>query len=349
MSLWALPKGSPTDLQPRKGQDMRILVTGGAGYIGSHTVRHLQEHGHSVSVYDNLSRGHSASVPADIFTQGDLHDFNKLDHVMVTNQIEAVIHFAAFAQVGESTKNPELYYRNNVAGTISLIDAMKRCNITKLVFSSTCATYGNPTVVPIVEETPQKPINPYGKTKLMVEWMLKDLCTSHKWSCASLRYFNAAGASPKGDIGEDHNPETHLIPLALNAAVGRSKALEIFGNDYPTPDGTCIRDYIHVDDLASAHRLALEKTLPAEHLCLNLGTAKGNSVHEILNAVKDITGKPVPFTIGARREGDPPALVASCKKANLRLGWEASYKDIRDIIATAWRWHESHPDGYKTR
>ena len=328
---------------------MRILVTGGAGYIGSHTVKHLQEHGHSVHVYDNLSRGHAASVPSDIFTQGDLHDLSKLDHVMVTNQIEAVIHFAAFSQVGESTINPELYYSNNVAGTICLIKAMKQCNITKLVFSSTCATYGNPTVVPIVEETPQKPINPYGKTKLMVEWMLKDLCVSHKWSCASLRYFNAAGASPDGSIGEDHFPETHLIPLALSAAIGQSKQLEIFGNDYPTSDGTCIRDYIHVDDLASAHRLALEKTLPGEHLCLNLGTGKGNSVLEILNAVKDITGKPVPFSIGARREGDPPALVASCKKAYLRLGWEASYKDIRDIISTAWRWHQSHPDGYKTR
>jgi UDP-glucose-4-epimerase GalE len=242
-----------------------------------------------------------------------------------------------------------LYYRNNVAGTISLVEAMKRCNISKLVFSSTCATYGNPTVVPIVEETPQKPINPYGKTKLMVEWMLKDLCAAHKWSCASLRYFNAAGASPDGGIGEDHNPETHLIPLALFAAAGGSKSLEIFGTDYPTPDGTCIRDYIHVDDLANAHRLALEKTLPGEHLCLNLGTGKGNSVYEILNAVKDITGKAVPFTIGARREGDPPALVASCKKANLRLGWEANYKDIREIITTAWRWHQSHPEGYNTR
>ncbi|MBY0326698.1 MAG: NAD-dependent epimerase/dehydratase family protein, partial [Gemmataceae bacterium] len=172
---------------------MRILVTGGAGYIGSHTVRHLRAHGHFVHVYDNLSRGHSASIPAEIFTQGDLHDLSKLEHVMASNQIEAVIHFAAFAQVGESTKNPELYYRNNVAGTISLVEAMKRCNISKLVFSSTCATYGNPTVVPIVEETPQKPINPYGKTKLMVEWMIKDLCAAHKWSCASLRYFNAAG------------------------------------------------------------------------------------------------------------------------------------------------------------
>ena len=328
---------------------MRILVTGGAGYIGSHTVRHLKAHGHFVHVYDNLSRGHAASIPAAIFTQGDLHDSSKLDHVMATNQIEAVIHFAAFAQVGESTKNPELYYGNNVAGTISLVEVMKRCNISKLVFSSTCATYGNPTVVPIVEETPQKPINPYGKTKLIVEWMLKDLCAAHKWSCASLRYFNAAGANPDGGIGEDHNPETHLIPLALFAAAGRSKSLEIFGTDYPTPDGTCIRDYIHVDDLANAHRLALEKTLPGEHLCLNLGTGKGNSVYEILNAVKDITGKAVPFTIGARREGDPPALVASCKKANLRLGWEANYKDIREIITTAWRWHQSHPDGYNTR
>lgn len=326
---------------------MRILVTGGAGYIGSHTVRHLLEHGHAVSVYDNLSRGHSAAVNSSILTQGDLLDSARLDQVMATNQIEAVIHFAAFAQVGESTKNPEIYYRNNVVGTISLIEAMKKNNITKMVFSSTCATYGIPTVVPIVEETPQKPINPYGKTKLMVEWILKDMCASHKWSCASLRYFNAAGASPDGDIGEDHSPETHLIPLAIAAAIGKSKPLEIFGNDYPTPDGTCIRDYIHVDDLANAHRLALEKAIPGEHLCLNLGTGKGSSVHEILDAVREVTGHAVPFTIGPRREGDPPALVASSKKAQLRLGWEASHKNIRDIIATAWRWHQSHPDGYK--
>ncbi len=328
---------------------MKVLVTGGAGYIGSHTVRHLQEFGHEVFVYDNLSKGHAASISANILTIGSLHDLGRLDHILLTNRIDAVIHFAAFAQVGESIKNPELYYQNNVGGTLCLIEAMKRCGINRFIFSSSCATYGNPTVVPIVEETPQKPINPYGRSKLIVEWMLKDLCAAHHWACASLRYFNAAGACPKGDIGEDHNPESHLIPVALFAAAGKSPSIEIFGTDYPTPDGTCIRDYIHVDDLAHAHRLALEKTSLGEHLCLNLGTGKGNSVREILACVKDVTGNPVPFTTAARREGDPPALVASCKKAQLRLGWEASYKDIRDIISTAWRWHQSHPDGYKTR
>ena len=325
---------------------MRVLVTGGAGYIGSHTVRHLLEHGHEVTVFDNLSKGHAASVPADILVEGSLSDSARLDHILVTLRIQAVIHFAAFAQVGESVQQPDLYYRNNVLGTFNLLDAMEKAGVRRMVFSSTCATYGIPETMPIVEATPQNPINPYGRTKLMVEWMLEDMVRHKNWACASLRYFNAAGADPKGDIGEDHTPETHLIPLAIFAAMGKTKGLEIFGDDYPTPDGTCIRDYIHVLDLAQAHRLALEKICPASHLKLNLGTGKGQSVRDVIDAVRKVSGLEVPFRMGKRREGDPPSLVACSDLARNTLGWNPQYLELEKIVETAWRWHMDHPNGY---
>lgn len=327
---------------------MRVLVTGGAGYIGSHTVRHLLEHGHEVSVFDNLSEGHAASVPENILIRGDLGDTARLDHLLLTLRIEAVVHFAAFAQVGESVKRPELYYRNNVMGTFSLLEAMGRAGVRRIVFSSTCATYGVPATMPITEEAPQTPINPYGRTKLMVEWMLEDLARLRGWACASLRYFNAAGADPKGDIGEDHSPETHLIPLAIFAAMGKNKGLEIFGDDYPTPDGTCIRDYIHVLDLAQAHRLAFEKIIPGSHLKLNLGTGKGHSVLDVIHAVRKVTGLDVPHRIGKRREGDPPSLVACSDKARKDLGWAPRYLELDAIVESAWRWHRDHPHGYQS-
>ncbi|MSR31103.1 MAG: UDP-glucose 4-epimerase GalE [Gemmataceae bacterium] len=326
---------------------MRILVTGGAGYIGSHAVRLLLEHGHEITVFDNLSRGHPQAVPRELLVQADLHDIHRLDQVLLNRRIEAVIHFAALAQVGESVKNPALYYKNNLAGTLALLDCMQRAGVKRFIFSSTCATYGAPEKMPISEDCPQIPVNPYGRTKLAVEWALSDYALASDWACVSLRYFNAAGAHPAGDIGENHHPETHLIPLALFAAAGSMPKLVIFGNDYPTPDGACIRDYIHVEDLAEAHRLALEKVPPGQHWRLNLGTGKGSSVTEVLTAAGTVVGKKVPFTLGQRREGDPPELVANATRAREILGWKPVYTELEAIVDSAWKWHRLHPRGYQ--
>jgi len=328
---------------------MRILVTGGAGYIGSHAVRLFGERGHDVWVYDNLSLGHRGAVPAERLIVGDLNEVQKLDHVLVTQRIEAVVHFAAFTYVGESVKDPGKYYQNNLVNTLNLMECLRRHRIGRFVFSSTAATYGIPERVPISEEEPQRPINPYGQGKLAVEHALVDYATAYGWGFAALRYFNASGAAPDGSIGEDHDPETHLIPLVIYAAMGRRPHIEVFGTDYPTPDGTCIRDYIHVDDLAAAHLLALEKLEPGKALRYNLGIGRGYSVREVIRTVEEVTGKPVPVKEGPRRAGDPPVLVASSDKIQRELGWRPQYTELRPIVATAWNWHSKHPRGYNDR
>lgn len=325
---------------------MQVLVTGGAGYIGSHTVRLLLASGHEAWVFDNLVLGHRAAVPADRLIVGDLMEPARLDHVLVTRRIEAVVHFAALSLVGESVQHPARYYQNNVIGTLNLMDMMRRNGIGKFVFSSTCATYGLPDRVPIDESERQKPINPYGNTKLAVERALLDHVTAYGWGVALLRYFNAAGASPDGTIGEDHDPESHLIPLVIQAAMGQRKNIQILGTDYDTPDGTCIRDYIHVDDLAQAHLQALEKLQPGQPIICNLGTGTGHSVREVIRAVEEVSGRKVPAVEAARREGDPPRLVAASDCARQLLGWQPRYTDLRSIVETAWRWHSGHPHGY---
>jgi UDP-glucose 4-epimerase len=326
---------------------MRILVTGGAGYIGSHAVRLFLARGHDVWVYDNLSMGHRGAVPAERLIAADLCETQRLDHALMLHRIEAVVHFAAFAFVGESVTNPAKYYQNNLVNTLNLLDALRRHKIGRIVFSSTCATYGVPEVVPITEDEKQKPINPYGNTKLAVEHALADYAAAYGWGFAALRYFNAAGAASDGSIGEDHDPETHLIPLVLQAAMGQRSAIEVFGTDYPTPDGTCVRDYIHVDDLADAHLLALEALAPGKQLRYNLGTGRGYSVREVIRAAEEVTGKKVGIKEGPRRAGDPPVLVAASEKVQRELGWRPKYMDLRSVVETAWKWHKAHPKGYE--
>lgn len=325
---------------------MNILVIGGAGYVGSHTVRKLTREGHSVWVYDNLSRGHRASVPEGRLIEGELGDRKQLESVLADKKIEAVMHFAAFALVGESVAQPAMYYQNNVTATLELLEAMRAAAVTKIVFSSTTATYGQPKTMPIAETTPQLPINPYGFTKLVVEHALSDYARAYGFGCAALRYFNAAGASPDGDIGEDHDPESHLIPIVLQTALGQRERIGIFGNDYNTPDGTCIRDYIHVDDLADAHDRALQLLEPGSNIQVNLGTGIGQSVNDVIEACRKITGHPIPTVLEARRPGDPDELVADSSLARRLLGWTPKYSDIESVVETAWRWHKSHPRGY---
>ncbi len=327
---------------------MKILVAGGAGYIGSHAVRYLRRAGHEVWVYDNLSRGHRQAVPAECLIEGELEDRGRVAEVLRDKQIEAVMHFAAFALVGESVSDPALYYRNNVVAAISLAEAMRDAGVRKIVFSSTTATYGEPEKQPINEETRQDPINPYGFTKLVFEHVLADYARAYQWGYAALRYFNAAGAAPEGDLGEDHDPESHLIPIVLQVALGQRDEIVIFGDDYATPDGTCIRDYVHVQDLADAHLKALEKLQPGEGLHLNLGTGRGQSVRQVVEACRRVTGHPIPERMGTRRPGDPPELVADASRAAEVLGWEPQYRDIESIVETAWKWHSTHPRGYAT-
>lgn len=328
---------------------MRILVTGGAGYVGSITVRRLLQAGHEVVVYDNLSRGHAEAVPSELLIVGDLADEDRLAGLLKERHIEAVMHFAALALVGESVQQPERYYRNNVVGSFHLLEAMRRAGVGRLVFSSTTATYGTPEKMPIAESTPQNPINPYGFSKLVVERMLADYAAAHGLAFAALRYFNAAGASADGTLGEDHTPETHLIPLVLQVALGQRPVIQILGDDYPTPDGTCIRDYVHVEDLADAHLAALERLQPGQPWHLNLGTGSGYSVQQVIDACRKVTGHPIPTVIAPRRPGDPPALVADSRKAAEVLGWTPRYRTIESIVETAWRWHRTHPQGYRTK
>jgi UDP-glucose 4-epimerase len=325
---------------------MNILVIGGAGYIGSHMVRYLLKHGHEPWVCDNLVTGHRAAVPADRLIEGDLGDRDLMESVLRDKQIDAVMHFAAFALVGESVNEPAKYYQNNVVATCHLLEAMRKADVKHIVFSSTCATYGTPDRVPISESESQEPINPYGFTKLVVERALEDYSHAYDFRFAALRYFNAAGASPDGDIGEDHDPESHLIPLVLQVALGQREHITIFGDDYATNDGTCIRDYVHIDDLATAHLLALEKLESHKSIKLNLGTGRGYSVQQVIEACRQITGHEVPTEIGSRRAGDPPALVADASRARELLAWQPQYSTIESIVETAWQWHRTHPNGY---
>ncbi len=319
-----------------------ILVVGGAGYIGSHTCLRLAEKGFNPIVVDNLSTGHKQSIQWGPFYQTDIFDAAGLEKVFMAHNIQGIFHFAASAYVGESVENPLKYYHNNVAGTISLLAAVKKFGIQKFVFSSTCATYGVPSSTPIDEGFPQNPVNPYGDSKLMVERILKETTRAYGIQTAALRYFNAAGSDPELRIGESHDPETHLIPLAI-AASDNGKELTLFGQDYPTTDGTCVRDYIHVNDLADAHILAFEKMNTEksnEMRAYNLGTGSGVSNLEIINTTEKVTGRKVRYRLGARRPGDPPALVASGEKARRELGWEPKVSDINTIIANAESWHQ---------
>ena len=330
---------------------LNVLVVGGAGYIGSHCLRVLQAAGHRPVVLDNLVFGHRSAVGPKIpFHQFDLGDEDRLAKLFASEKIDVVMHFAAFAYVGESVQDPLKYYFNNLVATLHLLRAMLKADVGKFVFSSTCASFGVPEQLPIHEGTPQAPINPYGQTKLDVENALKALATAHGLSFAAFRYFNAAGAAEDGSIGEDHSPETHLIPVAIAAATGNGPALRIFGTDYPTPDGTCLRDYVHVDDLARAHVAAfpmLEK--PGSMNFFNLGTGTPNSVREVVAAVEKASGMKVPCSEAPRRAGDPPALYADPSKAKRDLGWTVKYDTLDKIVATAWNWHKSHPKGFNDR
>ena len=328
---------------------MNVLVVGGAGYIGSHCVRQLQAAGHQPVVLDNLVFGHRKAVSADVpFYDCDLGDCEAVAKILKDEQIELVMHFAAFAYVGESVTEPRKYYENNFVATLRLLETMLDNNVKKFVFSSTCATFGVPETLPLVEDLPQAPINPYGQTKLDVENCLKAFAHAYGLSFAAFRYFNASGAAEDGTIGEDHNPESHLIPLVIDAATGRRENIKIFGTDYPTPDGTCLRDYVHVDDLSRAHIAVFEKLEePGANYFYNLGTGTPNSVREIITAVEEVTGLKVPVVEDVRRAGDPPALYADSSKAQKELGWEIQYTNVKDIIATAWAWHQSHPNGFE--
>ncbi|QDT00344.1 UDP-glucose 4-epimerase GalE [Adhaeretor mobilis] len=325
---------------------MNVLLTGGAGYVGSHAAKMLLAAGHTTWVYDNLSYGHRQAVPEDRFIEGDLMDGARLAAAFRDYKIEAVMHFAAFAYVGESVTDPGKYYQNNVVGTLSLLDSMRATGVEKIVFSSTCATYGVPEVVPITEAEKQAPINPYGYTKLVIERAMADYAAAYGLGYAALRYFNASGAAADGSIGEDHQPETHLIPLVLDVALGKRDEIKIFGDDYDTPDGTCIRDYIHVDDLATAHIAALEKIKSGEGLLLNLGTGEGASVLEVINACRKVTGKEIPARVVERRAGDPDRLVADASLARKTLDWQPKHVGIKPIVESAWAWHRDHPEGF---
>jgi len=319
----------------------KILVVGGAGYIGSHMVKDLLRNGYFVITLDDLSKGHRELLPGGLFIEGSLGDIVLLDKIFSDYRIEAVMHFAAYSLVGESVGNPLDYYRNNLARTVELLNAMVRHNVKRFIFSSTAAVYGEPIEVPITEDHPCNPTNPYGVTKIAVERMLQDCDSAYGLKYVSLRYFNAAGADASGEIGERHEPETHLIPLILKVATGELESIKIFGTDYPTPDATCIRDYIHVSDLTRAHMLALEALLAKEESSVyNLGNSKGYSVREVIELAKKVTSQPIPAIETNRRRGDPAVLIASSDKIRKALGWEPQYEDLETIIKSAWVWHQ---------
>jgi len=332
---------------------MNVFVTGGAGYIGSHTVRLLVEAGHRVRVFDNLSEGHKAAVPRGTLFEGDLMDERRLAEGLAGG-FDCIMHFAASCSVPESMKDPQKYYSNNVIASLHLAAAMRKAAVPRIVFSSSAATYGNPVKpalseaegTPIPEDHLTEPINAYGQTKLDFERALAYYAGAYGIGYASLRYFNAAGAAPDAKIGEDHDPETHLVPIVLQAALGKRDAVSVFGTDYPTPDGTCIRDYIHVYDLAQAHILAMEAIQPGRGLTFNLGSGAGYSVREVIETARRVTGRQIAVKEGPRRPGDPPSLVASSERIARDLGWKPRFPQLAAIIETAWRWHQSHPDGY---
>jgi UDP-glucose 4-epimerase len=327
-----------------------ILVTGGAGYIGSYMCKCLAKNGYKPIVLDNLVRGHREAVKWGPFYEGSIADKTLLMHVFSKYEVAAVMHFAAFCYVDESVREPIKYYQNNVANTINLLEVMIENNISNFIFSSSCATYGEPIEIPITEQHPQNPINPYGRSKLMVEQILDDSRNIYGLKSVSLRYFNAAGADPDGELGEDHTPETHLIPLVLQTALGQKQAINIFGDDYPTEDGTCTRDYIHISDLAQAHLLALEMLLNSQLTgrYYNLGNRKGYSVREVIETAQKITQKKIPTKTNKRRAGDPSVLIGSGQKAVKELRWKPQFSDLETIIETAWKWHKNNPHGYRT-
>lgn len=327
---------------------MSVLITGGAGYIGSHTVAELLNQGEDVIILDNLQKGHAKAVLAQTFYQGDIRDSDVLDRIFTHHDIDAVIHFAANSLVGESVEQPLQYYDNNVVAAHRLLSKMNEYGVKKIVFSSTAATYGEPKRIPILETDPTDPTSPYGETKLAIEKMMKWCDGAYGIKSASLRYFNAAGAHPDGRIGEDHSPETHLIPIILQVALGKREFISIFGDDYPTEDGTCIRDYIHVMDLANAHWLALRKLRETGASGIyNLGSGTGFSVKQMIDMAREITGHPIPVRVGPRRAGDPAVLIASSEKARNELGWKPQFDNVEEIIRSAWNWHKNHPLGYR--
>jgi len=325
---------------------MNILITGGAGYVGSTCLRYLAGNGHKVVAFDDLRKGHEPAVDGHPLVQGDIADTALLVKTMAEHNIEGVMHFAAATDVGESVTIPEYHYGNNVGGTLSLLNAMLEAGVKRILFSSTCATYGESQKEPMAEDTPQEPCSPYARSKLTVEWMIKDFAEAHELGYTLLRYFNAAGADPEGRFGEAHDPEFHLIPVILQYCLGQRDKLFVFGNDYDTPDGTCVRDYIHVNDLASAHQMALERMTPDTKEVFNIGTGDGHSVLEIIEACRRVTGMDIPYELTPRRPGDAPLLVANGAYMRSTLGWSPRFDSIDAIVETAWRWHQSHPNGY---
>ncbi|MCE5326057.1 MAG: UDP-glucose 4-epimerase GalE [Planctomycetaceae bacterium] len=325
---------------------MNVLLTGGAGYIGSHVLRALKAAGHACVIVDNLVNGNAAAVAGEKLIVADIADAMALRRVMREHRVEAVIHLAAFIEAGESVGNPGKYFQNNTIIGLALLEAMRDCGVNRLVFSSTAAVYGTPDRVPIVESDALRPINPYGASKLCVELMLQGYAAAYGMGFVALRYFNVAGADPSGDIGEAHRSETHLIPLVLQTALGQRKQIGIFGDDYDTPDGTCIRDYIHVCDLAAAHVLAADAIQDGKVKVYNLGNGEGFSVKEVIETCRRVTGKPIPAAVSPRRPGDPSRLVASSAAAIAELGWKPQYPALETIVQDAWRWHSRHPSGY---
>jgi len=331
---------------------VKVLVTGGAGYVGSFAARHLVATGHDVVVLDNLCQGHRGAVDPRLLVVGDIGDTELLGNLFDQHQIEAVMHFAAATSVPESVENPRYHYRNNTANTLGLLETMLDHDVRKIVFSSTAATYGSGEgnqTMPLKEDSPKHPVCPYGFSKLAIEWMIQDFCSAYGLSYAILRYFNACGASEDGAHGEDHRPEHHLIPLVISAAMGKREHVELYGDDWDTRDGTCLRDYVHVEDLALAHQIALE-TCPepgatADGRIMNVGTGTGNTVMEVVHAVREVSGREVPYRVVGRRSGDPESLVASADRLKA-LGWQPRFVRIEQIVETAWEWHNSHPDGY---
>jgi len=331
---------------------LRILVTGGAGYVGSFAARYLMRSGHRVVAIDNLSLGHRDAIPVETLVVGDIADLELLGRLLHEHEIEAVMHFAGATSVGESVERPDHYWRNNTVNTLGLLETMLEHDVKKIVFSSTAATYGAATEIPIHEDAPKNPTCAYGYSKLAIEWMIRDFSRAYGLSYMILRYFNASGAAPDGSHGEDHTPETHLIPLVIQAVQGRRDRLEIYGDDWDTEDGTCLRDYVHVEDLAQAHELAVTRcpepgAHPGGHI-LNIGTGQGSTVMQVVRAVEAVTGKAVPYRIAARRPGDPARLVASSQRLRDLLDWRPEYTEIEQVVETAWRWHQSHPDGYES-
>ncbi|MEZ5947473.1 MAG: UDP-glucose 4-epimerase GalE [Hyphomonas sp.] len=325
---------------------MRILVVGGAGYVGSHACKSLAHAGHEPVVFDNLSTGHAHAVKWGPLVRGDILDPSQLEAAFVAHKPDAVMHFAALAYVGESVQRPDLYYRTNVGGTLNLLDCMRKNSVGRLIFSSTCATYGQPDRMPITEATPQSPINPYGWSKLMAERAISDYCAAFGLGAVALRYFNAAGADPDGEIGEEHDPETHLIPLVLQAAAGMKESIRIFGSDYPTPDGSAIRDYVHVTDLAAAHVAAVGACVAGDLDVFNLGAEAGTSVLNIIERARRVTGRDIRAETAPRRPGDPPVLLADASKARTVLSWAPQYSGLDTILETAWAWTLTHrPEG----